>query len=146
MTSWVVADSSLFLSTVLIETHSLQAKSLMRLWSVQNVRIAAPSLFRFEIVSVLRKHVYRGILTSDEGTNLCNLVLAEPVRLLMDKALLRRGYELATQFNRPTAYDSQYLAVAERLGCEFWTADEKLFNAVKQSLAWVKWVGNFTAP
>jgi len=55
-------------------------------------------------------------------------------------------YALAAQFNRPAAYDSQYLAVAERLGCEFWTADERLYNAVKTHLSWVKWLGNFTEP
>ena len=62
---------------------------------------------------------------------------------MIDDPLLRRGYELATQFNRPTAYDAQYLAVAERLQCEFWTVDERLYNAVKQALPWVKWLGNF---
>jgi predicted nucleic acid-binding protein len=33
--------------------------------------------------------------------------------------------------------------VAERLNCDFWTADERLFNAVQESLNWVKWVGHF---
>jgi predicted nucleic acid-binding protein len=66
-----------------------------------------------------------------------------PIHTYFDVALLRRAYELATQFNRPTAYDSQYLAVAERLNCEFWTADQRLFNAAHEQLPWVKWVGNF---
>jgi predicted nucleic acid-binding protein len=59
-----------------------------------------------------------------------------------DTALLKRAYELATQFDRPTAYDSQYLAVAERYQCDFWTADERLFNAVTASLPKVRWLGN----
>lgn len=61
-------------------------------------------------------------------------------------ALLLRAYELATQLSRPTAYDAQYLAVAERFQCDFWTADERLFNAVSNSLTWVKWLGNFADP
>ncbi|MBC8099768.1 MAG: type II toxin-antitoxin system VapC family toxin [Armatimonadetes bacterium] len=44
--------------------------------------------------------------------------------------LYRRAYELAEQLSLPTAYDAQYLAVAEHLGCDFWTADERLYNAV----------------
>jgi predicted nucleic acid-binding protein len=63
-----------------------------------------------------------------------------------DDALLRRGLALATQFNRPTAYDAQYLAVAERLGCDFWTADERLYNAVNTQLAWVHWLGGAATP
>jgi predicted nucleic acid-binding protein len=30
------------------------------------------------------------------------------------------------------AYDVHYLALAELLGCELWTADEKFFNSVKK--------------
>jgi predicted nucleic acid-binding protein len=48
--------------------------------------------------------------------------------------------------NRPTAYDAQYLALAERLACDFWTADERLFNAASQQLPYVKWVGNLSSP
>jgi hypothetical protein len=34
------------------------------------------------------------------------------------------------------AYDSFYLGLAERLGCELWTADRRLRNAV--DLPWVR--------
>ena len=34
------------------------------------------------------------------------------------------------------------LALAQLRGCEFWTADERLYNAVSKELEWVKWVGN----
>ena len=38
--------------------------------------------------------------------------------------------------NRAAAYDSFYLALAEGLDCELWTADERLHNAA--GVAWVK--------
>ena len=53
-----------------------------------------------------------------------------------------KGWELAHEFNRPRAYDTAYLALAQLLGCELWTADERLYNAVQGKLAWVKWVGH----
>ena len=28
-------------------------------------------------------------------------------------------------------------------GCNFWTADERLFNAVNPPLSWVRWSGRF---
>jgi predicted nucleic acid-binding protein len=90
---------------------------------------------------VLRKHVYRGAVTLEEADSACDLLLAQPVQAMIDDALLRHGFALATQFNRPTAYDAQYLAVAERLGCDFWTADERLYNAVNTQLSWVQLVG-----
>ena len=68
-------------------------------------------------------------------------MLNYPVELYFDEGLLRRGYELATAYNRPTAYDAQYLALAERLDCTFWTADERLFNAVKDQFTDIRWLG-----
>jgi len=50
---------------------------------------------------------------------------------------------MATRLNLPAAYDAYYLALAEMLGCEFWTADKKLCNTVKDSLPWVKFLGEY---
>lgn len=48
---------------------------------------------------------------------------------------------LANQFNLSATYDAHYLALAERKGCEYWTADERLWNVVKTQLPWVRWLG-----
>lgn len=34
-------------------------------------------------------------------------------------------------------------ALAEILGCEFWTADERLVNAAKDKLPWNRWLGDY---
>ena len=70
-------------------------------------------------------------------------MLSYSIQMHHDDVILKRTFELATEFNRPTGYNSQYLAVAERLNCELWTADERLFNTVKDNLARMKWIMNF---
>jgi len=145
MNAWVVADSGLLIASVLLETHTPKAKAILQHWMDGKIRIAAPILFRYEIVAVMRKSVYRGMVTVEEAAKGRDFLFAYSVHFMIDSDLLKRAYELATQFNRPTAYDSQYLAVAERLGCEFWTADEKLYNVAGKDLTWVKWLGNFAA-
>ena len=143
MTSWVVADSGILLSTVLDEPLQAQAIELWEAWKAQDIRVAAPILFQYEIVAVPRKHVHRGILSVEKGNLIPETLLQIPVVCYISPKLLFRAYELATELNRPTAYDSQYLALAESLHCDFWTADEKLFNAVGNRLSWVKWLGNY---
>lgn len=54
-----------------------------------------------------------------------------------------RGQGLAHQFRRPAGYDAHYLALAEREGCDFWTADERLWKAVRPQLTWVRWLGEY---
>lgn len=144
MAALVVVDSGILLSTVLIEKYTQTAQSLVRHWNKNKIQLAAPILFQYEIVAVVRRSVYQKRLTLEEAARVRDRLLSYGVQFHLDDLLLKRAFELATQFNRPTAYDSQYLAVAERLGCEFWTADERLYNAVTGQLNWVKWVGNFT--
>lgn len=52
--------------------------------------------------------------------------------------------DFASRFAQPAAYDAHYLALAEREGCEYWTADQRLWNTVKAALPWVRWLGNYT--
>ncbi len=144
MTSWVVADSSIFLASVLQERLTPKAVSLIQFWATTNVTLAAPSLFQYEIIAVLRKNVYLGRISQQEAIRGRDILLSQPIQFLFDDDLLRRAFDLSTRFNRSTAYDSQYLAVAERLGCDFWTVDERLYNSVANDLTWVKWLDTFT--
>ena len=43
--------------------------------------------------------------------------------------LHRRAMELAAQLRQDAAYDAYYLALAELLDCELWTADQRFYRA-----------------
>jgi predicted nucleic acid-binding protein len=144
MTSWTVTDASLLLATVLEENHSDRATRLFDQFIQQQQQLAAPRLLRYELVSVVRKSVYSDLITVDEAQIALDTLFEKRVRLFFNEALLRRAYAFATQFNRPAVYDSQYLAVAEFLGCDFWTVDERFYNTVGPTLSWVKWIGELT--
>lgn len=143
MTLWVVADSGTLLATAFNETVTPQAIALWKSWDDAGAQVAVPVLFKYELVAAVRKNVYRQIIQPGTAADVLAALLTREVHPMLDDALLRRAYELATLFNRPTAYDAQYLALAERLNCEFWTTDQRLVNAVSGSLAWVKWCGTF---
>jgi predicted nucleic acid-binding protein len=141
-TSYTVLDSGILLTTVQTERFTKRARELLRtLADQEGVEFAAPTLIRYELVAVTRKWVHRGLATPEAAQIILNTLLAYPITLFFDPALLQRGYELATMYNRPTAYDAQYLAVAERLSCDFWTADERLYNAVKDHFVHIHWIG-----
>ncbi len=144
MTSWVVIDASLLLATYLNELHSQSARNFLAQCIQNNITVAAPALLHYEIVAALRKQVYRGNISSDEGIVGCNALFSYPIKFFIDHDLLRRSYTLAAQFNRPNTYDMQYVAVAERLACDFWTADERLYSTLHDHLIWVKWIGTQT--
>jgi predicted nucleic acid-binding protein len=142
----VVVDSNILIAFGLSdEPLHTQANQVLAAWKAAGMPLAAPRLFRSEITAVVRKVVYQQRITHDQGRAMLARLLLYPMDFHEDDALLKSAYELADEFNRPRAYDAQYLALAKRLSCEFWTADERMFNAVKDRFSDIRWLGNVTS-
>ena len=141
--SLVCADAGVLIKLVVAEEDSDRADSLWEQWKEDGVNVVSPGLLLFELTSVLRKKVHRGLLSPEEGERAFDTVHRLPVQVLTPSDLHRRAWELAAHFNRPAAYDAHYLALAEMMSCEFWTADRRLFNVVKDELPWVHRLGTY---
>ena len=50
---------------------------------------------------------------------------------------------LADRLNQGAVYDSIYLALAERLDCELWTADRRFYRAARRFSDRIRWLGDF---
>lgn len=137
----VVLDSGILLASVFPEELTPQAQYLLKQWQTDSDVLHAPYLLRYELAAVSRKAVYQGRVTAAEGLRARDRLLSYPVTLHFDDDLLKRAYELATDYNLPTAYDAQYLALAERLSCDFWTVDERMFNTLQGRFAHIHWIG-----
>jgi len=140
----ICIDASLALKLVLEEEDSDKAHALWASWVAEDIEIVAPCQLAFEATSVIRNHVYRREISAATGQTAFEAMQAQEIKLIHPETLHARAWELAQQFNRPTAYDASYLALAEIAGCEVWTADGRLYNAVKEVLPWVRWLGNYT--
>ena len=143
MSSPVCIDASLALKLVLAEEDSPKAQHLWDTWVDTGVEIVAPFLLVFEGTSVIHNKIYRGLVPSEEGELMFRVFHLLGVKLLHPDGLHQGAWELAKRFNRPQAYDSYYLALAEIFGLEFWTGDERLYNAFQEKLSWIKWLGDY---
>lgn len=143
MNSQVCIDANLALKLVLVEEDSTKAQHLWDTWVDADVEIVAPPLLAFEGTSVICNKMHRGLVPPEEAELMFKAFHLLGVRLLYPDGLHEKAWELAKQFNRPQAYDSHYLALAEILGLELWTSDERLYNTVKRTLSWVKWLGDY---
>jgi predicted nucleic acid-binding protein len=144
--SQVCADASLGLKLVLPEADSALARALWDAWRLQKIAVIAPTLWGYEVTSVIRNRVHRGLFSAEREAEALEVLDLLPVQLLGPDGLHRRAWEIARHFNRPAAYDAHYLALAEMVGCPFWTTDERLFNAVRSELNWVHWLGDYHPP
>ena len=127
----VCLDASVGLKLVVAEDDSARARSLWRTWTARGLTAVAPGLFVFECTSALRRMVVRRDLGYEDAGRALDLLLAMPLSLQAPDGHIERAWQLARKLDRPTAYDCFYLAVAELLGIECWTADRRLYNAVR---------------
>lgn len=140
----ICVDAGLAIKLVVIEPDSQQAEALFSEWQSSGCRLIAPAFFEVETSSILRqKVVLRNELTSDEATLAFRKLHALPIQKRTVRGQRQRAWDIATEFGFPTLYDATYLALAALCGCEFWTADRRLFNQVKGRLPFVHLLENF---
>ncbi len=98
----------------------------------------APAFALVEIDSVLRQKVYRGQLSPEAADRSFAAACQIPLRTPVVQEHRQRTWEIAKEFQFPQVYDAAYRALAELKGCEFWTADQKLYERVKDKLGFVR--------
>jgi predicted nucleic acid-binding protein len=139
----IVLDANIVAAFTIPLPYSTQAARRMMDWQRTEAALFAPTLLEYEIVTALRKAVVAEMITPDEASDAIGSLLdldvqtVPPTRDLHDSAL-----QWSERLRQKAAYDAQYLALAEQLGAEFWTADQRLANGAQQAGAtWVHWIG-----
>ncbi len=136
MARLLVIDASLALRLTLPGPDQPRLRALVSGWMQQGVTLYAPALWLYEVTSTLSRATHVGTLTAHEGRKALKLLQALGVELaLPDEDQAARAFDWTLRLQRAAAYDSFYLALAEALQCELWTADRHLQNA-----AGVPWV------
>jgi predicted nucleic acid-binding protein len=143
VSSPVCVDASVVLWALTPAPLSDQAEAALKKWRQERRTLVAPALFAFEVTSSLRRLVYLKELTPEEGERAFEKFLGIDVRLSHRRGIFSLAWDLAKRFDLPRAYDTAYLALAQLRNCEFWTADERLYNAVGKELHWVNWLGQW---
>lgn len=127
------------------DEDSDRATALAQLWSDRGTQLTAPSLMPFEVANALHRRVLRGELTVEVAAGLTRDLMTLGVAFHATPDLHGRALELASHLKQGAAYDAHYLALAESLGCDMWTADRRFYRAVSLGVDSVRWIGEFVA-
>ena len=131
MSGYVVVDASVACKWLVEEEHSAKAETLARHWVEAGLHLAAPQLMPYEVSNALHRRVGRGEIAVDVATGLLENLMTIGIAFHRGPGLHRSAIELAGRYRRGAAYDAHYLALAEDLDCELWTADRRFYEAVK---------------
>lgn len=135
----LVPDSNLFIAQIIPLAYSDAARHKLEEWITQNVELVVPTLWFYEIVSALRKAMTVGLLNQEQAEQGIDAILAFQVKSVVPStALHRSALRWAIQLEQTVAYDAAFLALAESLGVEFWTADQRLYRRCQSlNIVWV---------
>ena len=136
----VVIDASIAVKAILPNEKQEKCQALIARFS--DLQPVAPALWMYEITSTFTKSIHFGILTPDEGRAGITQAIALGVELVApDEHQTELAVNWTLKLKRASAYDSFYLALSETLEAEFWTADERLYNATKDARPpWLHWL------
>ncbi len=137
--SWLCIDANLVVRLVADPADTLVRKQWEQ-WDTGRRQLAAPTLLYHEVTNVLYRYQTAGLLSASSVQLALKAALALPIRLYGEAEVHQRAMRLAERFSLPAAYDAHYLALAEWLGGELWTADGRLFQSVQRALPWVQLV------
>ncbi|NPV07966.1 MAG: type II toxin-antitoxin system VapC family toxin [Anaerolineae bacterium] len=143
MADSVVIDASFAFRLLLPGPRQASCRELMERWRGEGSSLSAPSLWIYEVTSALCKAVHFDQLTRDEGRRALALAHSLEVRLVVpDAGLTGSAYGWTLRLGRASAYDSFYVALAERAGAALWSADHRLVDAlVNHGVTWAYWIG-----
>ncbi|MGA2404943.1 MAG: type II toxin-antitoxin system VapC family toxin [Syntrophobacteraceae bacterium] len=80
-------------------------------------------------------------VTFEEIAEFLDLALGLEIHTVSEEFLHRKALLLANSCGLKSAYDAHYLALAQSLGTDFWTADRRLANDVAEMFPWVRFLG-----
>jgi predicted nucleic acid-binding protein len=140
----LVLDANIVVALSIPLPYSSQATGKMLAWQEAETELFAPSLLEYELVAALRKAIVAEVITTDEASQAIEdfgalgIQMVAPTRHLHHHVL-----QWAERLQQKTAYDAHYLALAEQLRADLWTADQRLANGARQAgVSWVHWIGD----
>lgn len=151
MTATSIADSALVIDSniavwlVLPEmaAQGIDVAARFAGWTQAGFQLLAPTLWMAECTSAVRTGVYMRTYSLERAQQALRDLIALDIDLIpLTGPLCLAALDWAGRLNQAKAYDAFYLALADAVQAEFWTADRRLANAAQQAGATsAHWIG-----
>jgi predicted nucleic acid-binding protein len=138
----LVLDASVVLKWYLPDEECGQeAFNILEQHVAGDVALFAPTILPYEVLNAL--------LVAERMARIAKKVTKKAFHAFLELEIVFQDafsdypdiLSMARSFQR-SAYDASYLSLAKKNNIDLVTGDKRLYNAVKDKLKWVKWVGD----
>jgi len=139
----LVIDSSVSLKWWLDdEEHVVEAREILKQIHSGRMIALVPDLWNYEVANGIRTAVFRKRITKNQGKTFIDELLSMGFETHSIVFYLPKVFDYAIKYNY-AIYDISYVVLAEQEKIDFVTADERLFNTVKEDLKFVYHLSSF---
>lgn len=136
----VVIDANLVVYSALKTPQSPAASKVMEYTARKGYQLSAPGLWWYEVTSVIHRYLFHRLVSEKTAYAALELLTVE-LGFQKIEVTERNAFDWATRLRQKAAYDGFYLAAAQQLGADLWTADQGLANNARQAgVNWVHWM------
>jgi predicted nucleic acid-binding protein len=141
VTETVVVNASIAVKWLLQERYSREADKMLAYWENRHTRVTGPHLLPVEVSNALYKRSILGDISLATTVRLEAEFLESAIEWVQSASLHLRVISLAAQLQQNAVYNAHYLALAESLDCDLWTADQRFYQAAASDFPKVRWIG-----
>lgn len=131
-----VLDSSVAFKWVVPELYSDKALRLRLGFQTSVHELLAPDVFPGEVGHALTRAERQGRITPGEALRLWTDVMTSSPRLVTSLPLTHQAIAISSQ-TRVGVFDCMYVALADREGCPFVTADDRIIKNLRPQFPFI---------
>ena len=137
------ANVAVWLVVPRLAAPGIDVAARLAAWQGVGEQLTAPMLWMAECTSAIRSAAYARALTEEQARTALAAVFALNVEQVeLTPVLCQAALAWAERLRQAKAYDGFYLALADQLGAEFWSADQRLVNGARQAgMSRAHWIG-----
>lgn len=128
----IVTDANLWLHAIIpAHQYHIEALDFIQQCIKHNVHLIAPPLWEAEIDSSLRKMHSVKYINKQAFNAALQWIDASPIDIIHYTETRFLARKIADIIHVPRVYDATYAALAKLRDADFWTADVRFFNSIK---------------
>ncbi len=136
----MIIDASALLPAYFPDEVQRPSQRLLRDYVLGELELAAPTLLVYEMTNAVVQAIRRGRIREEQGMEALDAF--DGLGIPLFPVAWQEMATFARRFDR-SAYDASYLALAEQRDEPLITGDRRMYNAVREHLGWVIWIGDF---